>query len=144
MGLARSSDIDSTSLGFEYRTNERYRGTVANRLSKTRKLLELQEELHILDRDIHHVETRQYALPLTPAGMLALPNIQEAAQHDQQKQPEPSNLPQQTGSQKSEPQGTAGISRQAIYVKSLINGQGTPVQVDLHSCRPALRFLLVR
>ena len=49
------------------------------RLSKTRKLLELQEELHILDRDIHHVETRQYVLPATAGGLLALPDLANPA-----------------------------------------------------------------
>lgn len=49
------------------------------RLSKTRKLLELQEELHILDRDIHHVETRQYVLPATAGGLLALPDLASPA-----------------------------------------------------------------
>ena len=49
------------------------------RLSKTHKLLELQEELHILDRDIHHVETRQCVLPATAGGLLALPDLAKPA-----------------------------------------------------------------
>lgn len=48
------------------------------RESKTKMLEELQEELHILNKDIHQVETRQAGLPPASAllltGELSLPD----------------------------------------------------------------------
>lgn len=93
-----------------------------SRLSKTRKLLDLQEELHILDRDIHHVESRQFALPASAPGLLALPDL-PSPRLQRQTPPGPSN-PRQLGlTMEAAPRGAGGAVKEDMDLgRPQING----------------------
>jgi hypothetical protein len=52
------------------------------RSSKAKKLVELHDELHILNKDIHHVETKQQkTLPAPESSFLALPSLPTLTSH---------------------------------------------------------------
>ena len=88
--------------------------------------MDLQEELHILDRDIHHVESRQLALPAKAGRLLALPHVANPTWLRAQQQENGLSLVQHQSLKVGEvPQGGEGQGVHGVLAdvrRQLLNG----------------------